>query len=96
MGTYLTLPLSSVHPPHLPAAHEQGAEHPSRSLCDDRRHILATLRRDAAPLWHCSQAPREQLQDPPGNLLLRQWCMRRLKHRSSALCVFCIALPLCI
>lgn len=91
MGTYPSLPLPPTPP--IPAAHEQGAEHPSRSLRDSRRHILVPLRGDAAPLWHCSKAPREQLQDPPGNLLLR---LVHLAAQALLICLFCIALPLCI
>lgn len=41
------------------ASHEQGPEHTTRSVRDDRQHILASLHRDAAPLWHCSEAPGE-------------------------------------
>ncbi len=81
ISLYQCLPQSPsvIFPPT--ASHEQGPEHTTRPLRDDRQHILATVHRDAAPLWYCSEAPREQLQDPPGNLLLMQWS---LKHHLSA------------
>lgn len=39
------------------AAHEQGPYNTTRPLCDHRQHILATVHRDAAALWYCSETP---------------------------------------
>lgn len=60
-------------------AYEQGLEDPTWPLRDDRWHILATICRDATPLRDCSETPRKQLQDPPGNFFLMQWCFRQLR-----------------
>lgn len=64
------------------ATHEQGLGNATRPLRDDRQHLLAPLCGDAPSLWHRRETPGEQLQDPPGNLLLKRWLRRSFQHQT--------------